>query len=208
MANRVNDHQKVIKYNQWREAVQGYLASLNFVDECLGRVIQALDSSPYRDNTIIVLCSDQGFHLGEKLHWRKFDLWQEATHVPMIFVVPRMAKSSGRCNEPVNLIDIYPTLIELCGLSKKQQLEGLSLLPQLKDPDAKRNIPSLTTHERKNHSLCSKRFRYIRYADGTEELYDHDKDPHEWNNLAGAKKHESVLRKLRKLVPSTVPPAK
>jgi len=201
MANRKNDHRKVIKYNQWRKAVQGYLASVNFIDECLGRVIQGLDSSPYRDNTIIVLWSDQGFHLGEKLHWRKYDLWQEATHVPMIFVAPQVAKPSGRCDEPVNLIDIYPTLIELCGLSKKQQLEGISLLPQLKDPQAERNTPSLTTHERKNHSLRSKRFRYIRYADGTEELYDHDKDPREWDNLAGKPAYDEIKAAMAKYLP-------
>jgi arylsulfatase A-like enzyme len=119
----------------------------------------------------------------------------------MIFVAPQVAKPSSRCDEPVNLIDIYPTLIELCGLSKKQQLEGLSLLPQLKDPQAERNTPSLTTHERKNHSLCSKRFRYIRYADGTEELYDHDKDPREWDNLAGKPGYDQIKAAMAKYLP-------
>ena len=153
MARPQGDHAKVTKHNQWRQAVQGYLASISFVDACVGRVLDALDKSRYRENTVVVLWSDHGWHLGEKLHWRKFALWEEATHNVMAFIVPGLTAPGGRCQAPVNLVDIYPTLIELCGVPERKELEGLSLVPLLRDPTMGRKRPALTTHGRNNHSI-------------------------------------------------------
>jgi len=185
MSRWKTDHANVLKYGQWQKAVQGYLASISFADECVGKVIDALDRSQYSDNTVVVLWSDHGWHLGEKLHWRKFALWEEATHNNLIVNAPGVTRPGGRCDAPVNLIDIYPTLIDLCGLAEKPELEGTSLRPLLDNPDTAWDTPSLTTHGRGNHSLRSGRWRYTRYADGSEELYDHMSDPLEWKNLAG-----------------------
>lgn len=200
------DHKNVTGYKQWRKAVQGYLASISFVDNCVGRVIDALDKSPYVDNTIIVLWGDHGWHLGEKLHWRKFALWEEATHCPLMIAAPGVTKPGQKCSRPVSLIDIYPTLIELCGLAQRKELQGKSLLPLLKGPEAKWPRPALTTHGRNNHSLRSQRWRYIRYSDGTEELYDHNSDALEWNNLADDPKYAGIKKDLAKWLPKTNAP--
>jgi arylsulfatase A-like enzyme len=202
MAKPEKDHKKVIEHKQWRKAVQGYLASISFVDTCVGRLIDAFDKSPYADNTMIILWSDHGWHLGEKLHWRKFSLWEEATHNVLMAVVPGITKPGRRCSRPVTMVDIYPTLIELCGLTPKAELEGRSLLPLLKNPKAKWDHPALTTHGRNNHSLRSERFRYIRYSDGTEELYDHRNDELEWNNLADNPKYTRIKKRLAKWLPT------
>jgi len=201
MARPQGDHAKVLKHKQWRKAVQGYLASITFVDTCVGRVIKALDKSAYADNTIVILWSDHGWHLGEKLHWRKFSLWEEATHNVLMAVVPGVTKPSQRCSRPVTMVDIYPTLIELCGLTPKAELEGKSLVPLLKNPKARWDRPALTTHGRNNHSLRGERYRYIRYSDGAEELYDHDKDALEWTNLASDPKYAAVKKEFARWLP-------
>ncbi|MFC1736243.1 sulfatase [Candidatus Hydrogenedentota bacterium] len=201
LAKALGDHKEITEHNQWRQAVQGYLASISFVDDCVGRVMVALDKSEYRDNTIVVLWSDHGWHLGEKLHWRKFALWEEATHNVMMFRVPKMTRPNARCNAPVNLIDIYPTLIELCGLENREGLEGASIVPLLKEPDAKWERPALTTYGYNNHTVRSERWRYIRYHDGTEELYDHNNDEMEWENLADKSKFANVKAELAKWLP-------
>jgi len=201
MARPQGDHAKVLKHKQWRKAVQGYLASITFVDTCVGRVIRALDASPYADNTIIILWSDHGWHLGEKLHWRKFSLWEEATHNVLMAIVPGVTRAGGSCPRPVTMVDIYPTLIELCGLAPKAELEGKSLVPLLKNPKAKWDRPALTTHGRNNHSLRGERFRYIRYSDGSEELYDHENDALEWTNLANDSKYVEVKKELARWLP-------
>ena len=203
MARPEGDHKKVIEYKQWRKAVQAYLASISFVDTCVGRVVGALDKSGYVDNTVIVLWGDHGWHLGEKLHWRKFVLWEEATHAPLMIIAPSMTKQGGRCSRPVSFIDIYPTLIDVCGLSPKKELEGKSLLPLLKNPKASWQRPALTTHGRNNHSLRSERWRYIRYSDGTEELYDHNRDELEWTNLANDPEYTDIKKGLAKWLPKT-----
>ena len=195
------DHKKVIKYKQWKKAVQAYLASINFMDECLGKVINALEKREDKDKWVVVLWADHGWHLGEKLHWRKFTLWEEATRNILVFIAPGITKKGGRCIEPVSLIDIYPTLIDLCDLTSNKKLEGKSLLPQLKDPAKEREEPALTTYGKGNHSLRSKHWRYIRYHDGTEELYDHRKDPMEWTNLASKKKFLEIKEKFRTYLP-------
>lgn len=198
---RQNDHRKVTEHDQWKPAVQGYLASIRFMDDMLGKVIKALDQSAYADNTIIVLWSDHGWSLGQKEHWRKFALWENTNHVPLIVIAPGVTKSGQRCHTPVNLLDIYPTLNELCDLPARSELEGRSLVPLLKDPDAAWEVPSLSTYGRNNHSLRDDRWRYIRYADGGEELYDHESDPLEWNNLANDPQYEAVKQGFRKWLP-------
>ena len=201
MARPQGDHRKVTQHNQWRKAVQGYLASITFVDTCVGKVIDALNESRYADNTIIILWSDHGWHLGEKLHWRKFALWEEATHNVLMAVVPGLTRANQKCGRPVTMLDIYPTLIELCGLKPKPELEGRSLVPLLRNPQAQWDRPALTTHGRNNHSLRDERWRYIRYSDGTEELYDHDQDPLEWNNLASDPQHAAVKNRMAQWLP-------
>jgi arylsulfatase A-like enzyme len=185
MARPDGDHRSVLEHKQWEKAVQGYLASITFCDAMVGRLMEALDKSGQAENTIIVFWGDHGWHLGEKQHWRKFALWEEATRVPLVISAPGVTKPGARCERTVSLLDLYPTLIELCGLSPRKELEGKSLQPLLRDAAAKWDRPILTTHGRENHAVRSERWRYIRYADGSEELYDHEKDPMEWTNLAG-----------------------
>jgi len=210
MARPEGDHAKVLKHKQWKKAVHGYLASIAFADHQVGRVIDALDKSPHAKNTIIVLWTDHGWHLGEKKHWRKFSLWEEAGRTPLIFIVPKGLTGrlpdgtavGGRVDRPVGLIDIYPTLVDLCGLSPNSALEGRSLLPLLEDGQARWLRPVLTTHGRGNHALRTPRWRYIRYADGSEEFYDQKSDPNEWTNLAGDAKHANVKRRIAKWLPN------
>lgn len=201
MAKPNGDHKRVMEHNQWRKAVSAYLASVSFADACVGRVIDALDRSPYTKNTVIVLWSDHGWHLGEKLHWRKFALWEEATHNVFMVVAPGITEPGGQCTRPVSMIDIYPTLIDICGLTPKKEIEGKSLLPLLKNPEATWDRPALTTHGRNNHSVRSEQWRYIRYKDGTEELYDHEKDELEWSNLASKPEYSSVKKELAQWLP-------
>jgi arylsulfatase A-like enzyme len=196
----------VIDHNQWRQAVQGYLASITFADSCVGRVIDALDAGPNTANTIVVLWSDHGWHLGEKLHWRKFSLWEEATHNVLMVVAPGVTTPGTKCSRPVSLLDIYPTLNDLCGMPRRQELEGQSLVPLLKRPAAPWSRPALTTYLRGNHSLRNEDWRYIRYADGSEELYDHRKDELEWTNLAGKPEYGSVKKDLARWLPKTDEP--
>jgi arylsulfatase A-like enzyme len=201
MARPHRDHRRVLESHNWEKAVQGYLASITFADTCVGRVLDALDASPYADNTIIVLWSDHGWHLGEKLHWRKFALWEEATRMPIIIATPHMRTAGARCDRTVSLIDLYPTLIELCALPGRAELEGTSLARLLDDPSTPWDRPAVTTYGRQNHAVRSERWRYIRYSDGTEELYDHDCDPMEWTNLADDPRYADVKNDLAAWLP-------
>lgn len=196
------DHQEVLNASSdyWKELVLAYLACTSFVDEQIGKVLDALDKSAYADNTIIVLWSDHGQHLGEKKHWRKQCLWEEATRVPMFISHPNMKTKGAVCDSPVSLLDIYPTLSALCELPE-QKLDGVNLLPLLKNPEAERGRPVLTTRYYKNHSVRSQDWRYIQYRDGAEELYDHRIDPGEHKNLAGEAEHAAVLAEHRKWLP-------
>lgn len=148
---------------------------------------------------IVVLWSDHGFHLGEKQRWAKSSLWEESTRVPLIFTGP--AISRGSCTRPVGLIDVFPTLIELCGLPEKRDLEGRSLQPLLTDPATAWNQPALTTFGPGNHAVRTEHWRYIRYSDGSEELYDHRRDPGEWHNLASAPRWRPLINRLRGWLP-------
>jgi arylsulfatase A-like enzyme len=169
-------------------------------------VLNALEAGPHSDNTIIVLWSDHGWHLSEKLHWRKFALWEEATHNVLMIVAPGITKPGGSCPRTVNLMDMYPTLNELCGLRARNGIEGVSLLPLLKNPGAEWNRPSVTTYLRNNHSVRSERWRYIRYHDGTEELFDHRNDALEWTNLASKPEFRNVKEELAHWIPKVNAP--
>ena len=188
--------------NRWRESVQAYLACVTFVDHCVGIVLDALEKSPHADNTIIMLVSDHGYHLGQKGLWSKHTVWEESTRIPFIISRPGDQKTN-RTHVPANHLDMYPTLLELANLPANPANEGTSLVPLLDDPEAAgfENKASLTTHGFGNHGVRTKRWRYIRYADGAEELYDHWTDPNEWKNLAPLPNYAEVLEKLRTHLP-------
>jgi arylsulfatase A-like enzyme len=190
---------------EWKNLVRSYLACTSFVDSQVGRVLAALEKNGFADNTIVVLWSDHGWHLGEKRITGKNSLWDRSTRVPLIFAGPGVG--GGVSMQPAELLDIYPTLIDLCGLPAKSGLEGHSLSPQLEDPAAKREFPAITTHNHDNHGVRSENWRYIRYADGSEELYDMRSDPNEWKNLAGDKQYAKVIARHRRYLPKSVPPA-
>jgi len=186
--------------NAWADMVTSYQASATFADAQIGRVLDALEESGYADNTVIVLWSDHGYHLGEKRHMEKFALWEKTTHVPLIVVAPGKAEQGVRIRAPVDLTAVYPTLVDLCGLPAKPDLDGQSLVPLLDNPDAP-FPPALMTYMQGNHAVRTARWRYIQYADGTEELYDHTVDHNEWNNLAGDQRHAAIKSRLKAYIP-------
>jgi len=194
--------EKIRTAGQWRLAVQAYLASISFADDCLGRVLDAIENRPDGRSTIVCLWSDNGWHLGEKHHWEKVSLWEEATRIVLMVSAPglRQGVSSQRV---VNLMDLHPTLIELCGLPPRTDLECRSLVPLLRNPGAEWDYPTLMTHGRGNHAVRTERYRYIRYRNGEEELYDHANDPNEWTNLAGTLGAAVVIDQLRPNFPRT-----
>jgi len=188
---------------QWKPAIQAYLACTAMVDDLIGRMVAALEKSKYADNTIIVLWSDHGFHLGEKGRWGKYSLWERATRVNLVWVVPGVTTPGSTSARPVNLLDIYPTLASLTGCEPPDgQLEGRDLSGLMKNPEASWDKTSLTVFGYKNYGLQSERYRYITYADGTEELYDHHKDRWEWHNLANDPDYAEVKQDMRKGLPA------
>ncbi|MFM7037241.1 MAG: sulfatase-like hydrolase/transferase [Planctomycetaceae bacterium] len=201
MAKPEGDHAAVLKSGRWKEAIQAYLAACSYLDAQIGRVLDELDKSAYRDNTIICLWGDHGWHLGEKEHWRKFALWEEATRVPFIWVVPGVTKGGGVCSRPVDLMSVYPTLCGLAGVPVPAHVEGQTIEGLLRDPGAEWSGAAVTTFGRNNHSVRDSRWRYIRYADGSEELYDHEADPYEWTNLAGRVESGNVKSELSRYLP-------
>ena len=196
------DHANVISNKQWGKAVQAYLATISFADAQIGRVLDALDRSGHADNTIVVLWGDHGWHLGEKDHWRKHALWDVSTRTPLIFSAPRGVAEDKLCQRPVSLIDIYPTLIDLCGLPKRRGLDGQSLKSLLENPERKWDRPVVITYGLNNHAVQTERWRYIRYRDGGQELYDHERDPNEWTNLASIPKYSAVKTELANSLPA------
>ena len=167
----------------------------------MGRVLDALEYSPYKNNTIVVLMSDHGFHLGEKQHWTKGTLWEEATNCLLMIKVPGVTKPKQLCTRPVSLLDVYPTLVELAGLPAPQHLDGQSLVPLLKDSQAQRSKPALTAYQ-SHMTVRTDKYRYIRYTDGTTELYDRGRDPNEWVNQTNNQEYETIKRKLSNYLPA------
>ncbi len=219
-----------------RAFTQAYLASVVAVDDCIGEVVDALDKSSFKDNTIVVVISDHGWQMGQKDFLFKNSLWEEATRIPFVIRAPGVSKAGGISEHPISLIDLYPTLVDLCGLkgdTRKNEngakLDGFSVRPFLEDPTSgKWDGPecALTmVHAEENSiqpvpkedikdpgkqhwSVRSKSWRYIRYNNGTEELYNHNNDPHEWNNLASDPSYKPQKEKMFKMLKSMVPEIK
>ncbi len=206
MAKPDDDHAAMVKSGRWKEAVQAYLATIAFTDAQVGRLIDALQKSAYRDNTIVCFWGDHGWHLGEKLHWRKFALWEEAARTVFIWSAPGVTKPGGVCERPVDFMSIYPTLCDLAGVPTPAHVEGVSIRPLLENPKAPWDRAAVTTFHKDNHSIRSETWRYIRYADGSEELYNHDKDPYEWTNLAKDSQYASVKADLARFAPQVNAP--
>lgn len=180
--------------------LQAYLACISYTDHNIGRVLNALQNSAYANNTIVVLWSDHGYRMGEKNTFAKVCLWDRATRAPLIFAGPGIEKNS-RIDQPVELLSIYSTLTDLCGLPQNKHNEGYSLLPLLKNNKAKWNKPVITTWGRNNHSIKTASYRYIRYEDGSDELYALRSDSNEWHNLASDRTYDKVKERLKKLLP-------
>jgi arylsulfatase A-like enzyme len=194
---------KIREMGQWKPAIQAYLACTSMVDELVGQIVAALEKSKYADNTIIVLWSDHGFHHGEKGRWGKYSLWERATRVNLLWVVPGVTQPGSTCARPVNLLDIYPTLAALTACKPPTaQLEGNDLSGLMKNPQAEWNEATVTTFGYKNYGVRSEQHRYIVYKDGSEELYDHTQDKWEWKNLAGNPEYAAIKKKMRKFLPT------
>lgn len=191
-----------IKNHQWQNMVQAYLACVSFVDNCVGEVLNELEKSDYKNNTIVILWSDNGYRLGEKGTFAKQCLWNEATRVPLIISLPG-TKKPVKCDQPVELLDIYPTLTDLCGLPANTANEGKSLKPLMNKNFGHSENYAVSTYGRNNHAVISKNYRYIRYEDDSEELYELKTDPNEWNNIADKPQNKSIKEQHKKQLPST-----
>lgn len=191
-------HKLVTDHNQWRQAVRAYLACVTYVDRQIGRLMAGLEKSPHAGNTWIILFSDHGWQLGEKQHWGKWTGWRASTRLPLIIVPPAgfETQRGAVCEEAVSLMDIYRTLIEACGLPAKEEVGGESLLPLLKNPAVRTDRAVVTAFDPGNHALSTRDWRYLRYNNGEEELYDMRSDPHEWKNLARDADHQTRLKEL------------
>lgn len=195
-------HEWVVENDEWKPLVQTYLACVSFVDAQVGRVLEAFDDSAFKDNTYVVLYSDHGFELGEKERWAKRSLWENSTNVPMIIMGPGI--EGGRvCHKPVELIDLYPTLLELTGEAADSRHEGQSLVPLLKDVKADWRNLARTSFGPGNIAIKSERYRYIHYADGSEEFYDHQTDPHELTNRIDDASLAKLIAAHREHLPKT-----
>jgi arylsulfatase A-like enzyme len=200
----------VFAHGLHKQGVQAYLATTAYVDAQMGRVLDALDKSPHRDNTVVVFLTDHGFHLAEKHHWQKATLWEEATHSLLMIRAPGVTPAGGAaCERFVSLLDIYPTLAELCGLEPPDHLDGRSLVPLLKNPKAAWQSTAITGLTSKGGptwypylSIRNEKGRYIRYVDGQEEFYDTTRDPHEWTNLIDNPECAQVISEMRAAIPN------
>jgi arylsulfatase A-like enzyme len=188
--------------------VRSYRASADFADEMVGRILDALDKSGRAGNTLVVLFSDNGFHLGDKRVVTKYTLWERANRVPLIIVAPGITKPGSRTEATVSLVDIYPTLVDLAGfpVDPAAKFDGESLVPYLRNPSRPATEPELMTLLPGNHAVRSADFRYIRYADGSEELYDHRVDSWEHKNLAGNPEYAPVIAEHRRHLPKREAP--
>jgi arylsulfatase A-like enzyme len=188
--------------DQQRQAIAAYYASVSFMDEQVGRLLAELDRLGLRDNTIIVFTSDHGYNLGEHFCWQKLSLFEESVRVPLIVSAPGLPRAAGQgCKHVVELIDLYPTLAELAGLQDKAPgiLQGISLRPLLEDPARRdwKKATAYTVTQGNGASIRTPRWRYNHWGGKAEELYDHDRDPHEYRNLARDPDHLDILKEMR-----------
>lgn len=204
---RAGHHKRLEKLDAVEDAIHGYLACISYADAMLGRVLDAIESGPNAENTIVVLWSDHGYHHGEKFDWGKHTLWERTSHVPLMISGPGVTRGA-RVDETVSLIDLFPTLTGLTGVEDRESRDGISLVPVLKDPstatDREVLLPGMSPGE---YAVINRNWRYIHYADGTEELYHVAKDPNEWDNLADHEESKVAIKKLRAAAPSTFAPA-
>ncbi|HCP83689.1 MAG TPA: iduronate-2-sulfatase [Planctomycetaceae bacterium] len=198
------------KAGKWKEGIQGYLAATSFADACIGHVLDALDSSEYRDNTIVVLWGDHGYHIGDKRHWAKSALWQQTARTPLMVHMPAALSGSAEpqiCTRPVSLVDLYPTLVDLCGLPVRDGLDGRSFAKLVREPQTEWPYAAVITHSPfwhgVNHAVRSEQYYYIRYRDGGEELYDMTTDPNQWLNLASDPAYSDEIGELKRWLPKT-----
>ncbi|MEZ5277636.1 MAG: sulfatase [Opitutaceae bacterium] len=189
----------------WKAWIQAYLASVTFADAQFGRLMEALREGPNVANTVIVVCSDHGFHHGEKEHLHKYTLWERSTHVPLMISARNVGSEGVRIQQPVSLLDLFPTLIDLCRIDAPGDvaIEGHSLIGLLEDPTRNWPYAAVTSLDRGSASVRTAKWRYIRYADGGEELYDHTNDPHEWVNLVDRPESQSIIVELAKHLPAS-----
>jgi arylsulfatase A-like enzyme len=190
--------------NLLNEAARAYLAATSYADTCLGVIFEGLKKSPHYRNTIVFIWGDHGWHLGEKLRYRKGTGWSESTRIPLVVRMPGMNRRLD-CYRLVNMIDFYPTLIGLCGLPERPVLDGRSFAPLLENPHQTWGYPTVTINGHGNASARDERWRFIRYGDGTQELYDLKNDPQEWNNLIteASAEGQDAIRRLGELLPET-----
>lgn len=181
-----------------RNAVQGYLASVSFADACIGKLLDGLENGPNKDNTIVVLWTDHGWQLGHKNRWEKFSLWDIATNTPLIIKHPKKQIASKRVHQPVSLLDLYPTVMDFLDIKKPKDLEGVSLAPFIENEIYQRPEPAIITFEEGNQSVRKDGLNYIRYKNGTEELYDHTKDKMEYTNIINDENYSEKKEALGK----------
>lgn len=202
MINRSKIQKELEDLDAVKDAVMAYLAAVSFADAMLGRVLDALEASAYKDNTVVVFWSDQGYHHGEKGQWGKHTLWQETSHVPLLFAGNGLPKNQ-KVATTVSLIDLYPTLIELCSLSEQHKMDGVSLVPTLRNPaEAKDRNVFMPYMERGGYAVINSNYRYIQYQDGSEEFYDLKNDPNEWYNLASDESSRDIMNEMKKAAPA------
>ncbi len=209
-SSRRGDYELVMQTGKYRELLQAYLASIQFADAMIGRLLDALEQSGQAEITIVVLWSDHGWHLGEKQHWQKYTAWRACTRVPLMIRAPKGTPglpggtiAGTRCDAPANLLSLYPTLTELTGLPRKVSNDAPSLVPLLKNAKGDWPHVSITYLGRPgNYGLSGSQFRYIAYDNGDEELYDIKNDPHEWTNLATKPESAAQIARLRSHVPT------
>ena len=206
-------HDLVLEADQWRQALAAYLSSIAFVDEQIGRVVRALDESDVRDNTVIILASTHGLHLGDKRFWLFDTLWEQVTRVPLLIALPPTRFSqehvqNSRIGHSVSLVDIFPTLIDIWDHPIEQSFDGQSLLPLILDSDMSWERPVLTALSDQDFAVRTNRWRYIHYHDGGEELYEYIGDPSELRNLANDPAHQDTIQQLRQYLPENPLPAR
>jgi arylsulfatase A-like enzyme len=207
MINRRRMHQETLEsIDAVKDAVRAYLAAVTYADAMLGRVLDAIEENGHSDNTIVIVWSDQGYHHGEKGQWGKHTLWRQTSRVPLIFSGGNMPKNR-KVSATVGLIDLYPTLIDLCNLPTQHSMDGISLFPTLLNPESASDRDLfIPFHERGSYAVVNEHWRYIFYRDNTEELYNLKEDPDEWFNLAGDEQYQPVIDQLKKAVPDEFHP--
>lgn len=192
----------LIESGKWKGMIKGYLACMAFMDAQVGRVLDALESSEYADNTIIVLFADHGYHLGEKGRTCKHSLWERSTHVPLIFAGD-FIESNQLCDAPVSLVDLYPTLADLCGLPANHLNDGHSVKSLIEKPKSRWENGAITSYGKGHTSIYFDDFHYIEYSNGDSELYDMKRDPNEWNNITDEKKYQKIKARLKDMLPKS-----